>query len=493
MTLTFVLPECIAIRTWEERAAAGTIQRKYQKYGWTKAHAYLVLMGGLALYDKDEHFRGYLQDSESFQQADYALAREIEQVLTGKQQNHHGPPSSHEEILLEENCVQHRAIQLGNMQVSNNHLASFASPLPEISASDYPCQRNEELQAALITSVHEAEEDTCVKPKPAFLEPYSCLLEYVLARGLVALQECEIQDNLSHGDFFAKLSALLSTGWFMIQSVARAKQGLAISEVEAVTLTFTVHSIAIYLFSWNKPQRIRYPVRVTWEPTPPKTAPPTTTRQYLLKVVPKLWMELRDRIVADIDGVFGNTNDARTGCCQRIWMGLMWGWYPFWFLAFQAWHLVYKNDFIRPTRGTKNVTIFHNVIPELRVTILRLLGLGMFAAAIVFVDIHVMLGSGISDPQTSSTPPIRIVWLVASFGKWTLFAVILIQLVFLSLLKSLHQKTLAAAILFNLGMAYYMFSRLIQITLAIFIPLKYGLAESGYRDVDWLHFIPHIG
>ncbi|KAL0563822.1 hypothetical protein V5O48_018240, partial [Marasmius crinis-equi] len=84
MTLSLIFPELIAAWAIQQRKEAGTVANKYKRYGWTKAHAYLAIMGGLALYDKNGHFRGYLDDSDSFEQEDYALAIEIERSLRGK-------------------------------------------------------------------------------------------------------------------------------------------------------------------------------------------------------------------------------------------------------------------------------------------------------------------------------------------------------------------------------------------------------------------------
>ncbi|KAL0570682.1 hypothetical protein V5O48_011278, partial [Marasmius crinis-equi] len=302
MTFTFAVPELVAMRASKERIAAGIIQKKYQKYGWTKAHAYLVLMGGLALYDKEGQFRGYLRDSESFQDEDCALAEEIEQSLKGKSQ------STPMIATTEELPTQHEIL----------------------SSSDNPYWGSEKSQPAS-TSVQSLKENVAVNRKlPEFLEPYSCLLEYVLARGLMDLKKCEIQDNLSHGDVLAKLSALLSTGGFLVQLFARVMQGLAVSELEAITLSFTALTFVIYLLSWNKPQRVRYPIRVTWEPTSPKESQPMPTRP----VVPKLWKELRNRIVADFHGVVGTTKG-------------------------KASHMFNDKHLAGLSRGAKAVTIFH--------------------------------------------------------------------------------------------------------------------------------------
>ncbi|KIK65966.1 hypothetical protein GYMLUDRAFT_158087, partial [Collybiopsis luxurians FD-317 M1] len=56
LCITFVAllaPELIVSWAVQQWIVARRILKKYEKYGWTKTHAYLALMGGFALYDKD--------------------------------------------------------------------------------------------------------------------------------------------------------------------------------------------------------------------------------------------------------------------------------------------------------------------------------------------------------------------------------------------------------------------------------------------------------
>ncbi|KAK7030815.1 hypothetical protein VNI00_013923 [Paramarasmius palmivorus] len=65
------------------------------------------------------------------------------------------------------------------------------------------------------------------------------LLEYHLTKGYIPLTEAEIKDR-GHADFIAKSLAVTQTTWFALQVVARIIQGLAITELEIVTLGFVI-------------------------------------------------------------------------------------------------------------------------------------------------------------------------------------------------------------------------------------------------------------
>ncbi|KAI0104266.1 hypothetical protein GGR51DRAFT_229503 [Nemania sp. FL0031] len=72
------------------------------------------------------------------------------------------------------------------------------------------------------------------------------------------ITEDEIWDK-SKADWFAKGFALLQIGWLIIQSVARAVDGLSISPSEIFTLAFVASTTMSYFFWWNKPQDVKTP------------------------------------------------------------------------------------------------------------------------------------------------------------------------------------------------------------------------------------------
>jgi len=71
--------------------------------------------------------------------------------------------------------------------------------------------------------------------------------------------DAEIQDR-SKGDFLSKAIATIHTTWFLVQCVARGIQGLAITELELVTLALASLNGITYFFWWDKPLSPQEPV-----------------------------------------------------------------------------------------------------------------------------------------------------------------------------------------------------------------------------------------
>ncbi|KAK7440611.1 hypothetical protein VKT23_016959 [Stygiomarasmius scandens] len=74
----------------------------------------------------------------------------------------------------------------------------------------------------------------------------------------------EIWDK-SKGDLLSKGLVLLQTFWFIFQCVVRACQGLAITQLETVTLAFAAINFVIYGLWWNKPLGVECPLSVCRE------------------------------------------------------------------------------------------------------------------------------------------------------------------------------------------------------------------------------------
>jgi len=71
----------------------------------------------------------------------------------------------------------------------------------------------------------------------------------------------EIQDE-SKGDFLFKLIAILQTSWFIIQSIARGQQGLALTELELVTLALASLNAVTFGIWWHKPLQLQKPLKI---------------------------------------------------------------------------------------------------------------------------------------------------------------------------------------------------------------------------------------
>ncbi|KAK3386829.1 hypothetical protein B0H63DRAFT_468447 [Podospora didyma] len=83
--------------------------------------------------------------------------------------------------------------------------------------------------------------------------------EYVAKLGVLSLPgvisdmtEEQIHDR-SKSDAFTKIFAIVQSLWLVLQSIARAVNGLAISELELATMAFVACALVMYLFWWDKP------------------------------------------------------------------------------------------------------------------------------------------------------------------------------------------------------------------------------------------------
>lgn len=71
----------------------------------------------------------------------------------------------------------------------------------------------------------------------------------------------EIHDK-ARGDFLSKAIVVLQSLWFILQCVARGKQGLALTELELVTLALASLNGVMYFFWWDKPLGVREPIKL---------------------------------------------------------------------------------------------------------------------------------------------------------------------------------------------------------------------------------------
>ncbi|KAI0048991.1 hypothetical protein FA95DRAFT_979005 [Auriscalpium vulgare] len=87
------------------------------------------------------------------------------------------------------------------------------------------------------------------------------IVQLVAAGELIPPTEEEIQ-ILGQGDGLSKGLAVLQTLWFVGQCMARLATGLPLTELEVVTLAYTMITVAMYIVWWDKPQNVGGPVRI---------------------------------------------------------------------------------------------------------------------------------------------------------------------------------------------------------------------------------------
>jgi hypothetical protein len=75
------------------------------------------------------------------------------------------------------------------------------------------------------------------------------------------IAEKDIEDR-SKGDIISKGLAVIQTGWFIAQCIARGAEHLAITELEIMTVAFAFLNLVTYIFWWNKPLNVTCPIRI---------------------------------------------------------------------------------------------------------------------------------------------------------------------------------------------------------------------------------------
>ena len=99
--------------------------------------------------------------------------------------------------------------------------------------------------------------------------------------GMPEITADEIQD-WSKGDVLFKLIAMLQTSWFIIQSIARGHQGLALTELELVTLALASLNGVTFAIWWHKPLGLQEPVKVYLKTEAQKVESDTARRVSLI-------------------------------------------------------------------------------------------------------------------------------------------------------------------------------------------------------------------
>jgi hypothetical protein len=119
--------------------------------------------------------------------------------------------------------------------------------------------------------------------------------------------EGEIQDK-GKTDWLAKTLVLLQTGWFVIQCIARGVADLPLSELEVVTLAYTIMNVGIYIAWWDKPRNVDRPIRVF---EPPYEVPKQGSSEPSKKDWKWFVQYLRDSLIL-------RTDDVKLTTCSSV-------------------------------------------------------------------------------------------------------------------------------------------------------------------------------
>jgi hypothetical protein len=97
------------------------------------------------------------------------------------------------------------------------------------------------------------------------------VLEHKLETIIHFTTEKEIKDR-GKSDGISKFIVLFQTLWFILQCIARGIKHLPLTELEIVTLAYSMMNLFIYIYWWDKPRDVGCPIRVYENLTTNRTA-----------------------------------------------------------------------------------------------------------------------------------------------------------------------------------------------------------------------------
>ncbi|ESK84724.1 hypothetical protein Moror_607 [Moniliophthora roreri MCA 2997] len=420
MVIALLAPELIILWAMRQWFSANRIARQFKKYGWGKTHAFFVLMGGFALYDGDD-FCGYLWEK----------------------------PEKVDRMYWEQIASRHQKVQ-----------------------EDFPPHVDPHSNVT-VDQAHDSNRASSSEKEPlkhTYSEP-TCLLEFLVANGFIRISEDEIKDR-SHADILSKSIALIQATWFLMQVAARAFEGLAVTELEIMTVAFALLNFGTYFFWWNKPLRVRHPYRVYWQQREYHADP---TR----KASTRVWTKtIRDGLAQVLKEIYLDTlADGKSLVLQLALLPL-----------FIIWHISTLSSFVVRTGDSKKYEFVERMFCSRLPNDSLQLHITIYAIAAVFGAIH-CIPWAFHFPTHTEQLLWRICAISIAAAPIAMGAVHLYNKVLNDLApRWLNKLVRITTILLSM---FYIFSRVALIFLA-FTALR-DLSPSAYKSVQWTTLIPHIG
>ena len=154
--------------------------------------------------------------------------------------------------------------------------------------------------------------------------------------GLPWITEKDIQDR-SKGDVLSKGLVIIQTSWFIAQCVSRRIQGLAITEIELITLAFAFLNSLMYFLWWEKPQNVTSYIRIHLVDSIPPPKLMQLSNRSSAEEIGRLTSELSRWFTFPpfIDFTFFESNPLTVGKKVRRIISLHWHLIPYWLLLTQ--------------------------------------------------------------------------------------------------------------------------------------------------------------
>jgi hypothetical protein len=281
----------------------------------------------------------------------------------------------------------------------------------------------------------------------------------------------DIKDK-SKGDIISKGLVVLQTGWFVVQCIARASQGLPITELELVTIAFASLNFAMYGLWWDKPLNVQRAVRVYKKQDTDK---PSMEGSIAMKEG-GLWLPVRRSLSALRSAIADAWRDDP------------------WEVVLSPFHMLFtmsgaSNDGDYQVRADgKRIGTFYPPSPSINSKSGRIILIATPAIAMVFGAIHC-----IAWPFEFPSEPERILWRVSSviITSAPIFLALSVVLIGfdLHLTASLSLEPLGLGLILLCGYVYPI-GRICLLVLP-FLSLR-ALPAQAYSSVHWTTLIPHI-
>lgn len=218
---------------------------------WTDTHGHLLQMGGLMVRERDGCCH-YLDLS-----AQLGEREELDSITRVRFYCAAG-------VMARSSCIR---LCIRQIQFNSGSTWSSVSRMAEQEASVrvHPTHVHPSLRDPSSAAPRNGSEPSLAAPPPppsirsSILPHHADTQEHLKALLHANIPESDIWDK-SKGDAFSKGFALLQTGWFLVQTLARFILGLGVTHLEVTTLAYAALNGVIYWFWWNKPLDIQCPI-----------------------------------------------------------------------------------------------------------------------------------------------------------------------------------------------------------------------------------------
>ena len=287
MFITFMAPEIILGKALSDLVSARRTTKEMAEYvredgvEWTLTHTFLANMGGFAIeFKKDEDEEVPVEEINTTK-ANTFPASEKPTVAVAPDSNDNKVPKD-EEAETSGSVLQefyHSRMSKSRFKYGLNIFKQWSMGTPRWHLHTRNSRLAEEAalsSRSLDVRVHKPTSYWCnimaLRGNIWILDARQLLT--ARSRGLISslpnLSEEDISDR-SKSDALVKAITAFNVLWLVIQLIVRAAQGLAVTQLEIVTLSFALCSIATYMLLLSKPQdigtRIHIPASTTRHPT----------------------------------------------------------------------------------------------------------------------------------------------------------------------------------------------------------------------------------